>query len=65
MHRYWKDSFPEDFKDYKEKNVRDSFNKSSLELALQIADSQIGILLDFQNKEEKVLGSFSFRPGSC
>ena len=50
MHRYWKDSFPEDFNDYKEKNVRDSFNQSSLELALQIADAQIGILLDFQNK---------------
>ena len=50
MHRYWKDSFPEDFEDYKEKNYRDSFNQSSLDLALQIADYQIGLLLNFQKK---------------
>ena len=52
MHRYWKDSFPEDFKDYKNHNDRDSFNEYSLDLALEIADYQIGLLLDFQNNRE-------------
>ena len=48
MHRYWKDCFPEDFKENKN-NIRDSFNASSLDIALKIADYQIGLLLDFQN----------------
>ena len=49
MHRYWKDTFPEDFNDHKKNNIIDSFNQSSLELAVQIADHQIGLLLNFQN----------------
>ncbi|KGF91984.1 MULTISPECIES: hypothetical protein [Prochlorococcus] len=49
MHRYWKDSFPEDFKENKNKYLRDSFNAASLDIALNIADYQIGLLLDFQN----------------
>ncbi len=53
MHRYWKDTFPEDFKKNKNnKNNRDSFNENSLNLALEIADSQIGFLLDFQNNRK-------------
>ena len=48
MHRYWKDSFPEDFKENKNNNIIDSFNAASLDIALQISDYQIGLLLDFQ-----------------
>ena len=49
MHRYWKDSFPQDFGNQIH-NKRDIFNKLTLDLALNIADYQVGKLLDFQNQ---------------
>ena len=45
MHYYWLDIFPEDFKNpYRKPN---KFNKESVIKALDIADKQIGLLMDF------------------
>ena len=45
MHYYWYDIFPKDFK--KQDRIPNEFNKNSIIKALDIADKQIGYLMDF------------------
>ncbi len=45
MHRYWKYTFPEDFKS--SKDLKNNFHKNSINKAMQIADDQIGELMKF------------------
>ena len=48
MHYYWLDIFPDDFKNPYRKAC--SFNKNSVIRALDIADKQIGLLMNFATK---------------
>ena len=46
MHRYWKYSFPEDFA-YEIKTMDDKFHARSIAFAMDIADAQIGVLMQY------------------
>jgi hypothetical protein len=46
MHRYWKYTFPEDF-DYSIKTAEDKFHASSIAFAMDIADAQVGTLMNY------------------
>ncbi len=46
MHRYWKYSFPEDFA-YEITTVEDKFHAESIAFAMDIADAQIGVLMQY------------------
>ncbi|MDC3170813.1 hypothetical protein OA860_00425, partial [Prochlorococcus sp. AH-716-E13] len=48
MHRYWQETFPEDF-DLKKDEI-DIFNSKSIFKAMDIADEQIGAIIDFCDK---------------
>ena len=46
MHRYWKYTFPEDF-GYEIKTAEDKFHAESIGFAMDIANSQIGVLMQY------------------
>lgn len=46
MHRYWKYTFPEDFA-YEIKTTEDKFHADSIAFAMDIADAQIGVLMQY------------------
>lgn len=46
MHRYWKYSFPEDFA-YEITTGEDKFHAESIAFAMDIADAQIGVLMQY------------------
>lgn len=50
MHRYWRDSFPEEFENKNPNSNDEIFNKISLIKAMDIVDSQIGFLHKLQEK---------------
>jgi hypothetical protein len=46
MHRYWKYSFPEDFA-YEIKTAEDKFHAESIAFSMDIANAQIGVLMQY------------------
>lgn len=46
MHRYWKYAFPEDF-GYEIKTAEDKFHAESIAFAMDIANAQIGLLMQY------------------
>ena len=50
MHRYWRDSSPEEFQNKNPNSNDQIFNKISLIKAMDIVDSQIGFLHKLQEK---------------
>ena len=46
MHRYWKYTFPEDFS-YSIETVEDKFHAQSIAFAMDIADAQVGALMQY------------------
>ena len=54
MHRYWRQSFPEDFPAAKNE-AGDAFHQKSIEFAMDIADEQIARLMDYVSARKGIL----------
>jgi hypothetical protein len=54
MHRYWKHTFPEDFK-YELNNGSDRFHADSIGFAMDVADMQLGYLLKYTESVQGTL----------